>query len=111
MVSWVIRSTGAVARCGRSGQAGGDLGSRCGPFGTLPLDEWRGFTNNAHAISQGHMLGFEAIRTTRRRLRAAFLVAMAAVSPPALAHGHFILVAPDPRRSQDCVGLPERLGP
>jgi len=57
------------------------------------------------------MLGFEAIRTTRRRLRAAFLVGMAAVFPPALAHGHFILVAPDSWMSQDSVGLPEKLGP
>ena len=58
------------------------------------------------------MLGFEAMRTARRQaLGGAFLIGIAAVFVPALAHAHFVLVTPDSWMSQDSLGLPEKVGP
>ena len=58
------------------------------------------------------MLGLEAIRRTRRQaLGGVFLLGVAGVFVPPLAHAHFILVTPDSWMSQDSLGLPEKLGP
>jgi hypothetical protein len=58
------------------------------------------------------MLRFEAIRTQRQHLLGrAFLVSVAGILAPALAHAHFVLVTPDAWMSQDALGLPEKLGP
>src|SRR2546422_4304594 len=58
------------------------------------------------------MLGLKAIRSTRRQaLGRALLIGAAGVFAPALAHAHFILVAPESWMSQDSLGLPEKLGP
>src|SRR5437867_12206756 len=58
------------------------------------------------------MLGRKVMQGTRRQAFArAFLIGVAGVFPPALAHAHFILVTPDSWMSQDSSGFPEKLGP
>src|SRR3989454_1803200 len=66
----------------------------------------------AHGKESFPMLGLKGIRSTRRQaLGRAFLIGVAGVFAPALAHAHFILVTPDSWMSQDTFGLPEKLGP
>src|SRR3989454_6769890 len=66
----------------------------------------------AHGKESFPMLGLKGIRSTRRQaLGRAFLIGVAGVFAPALAHAHFILVPPGSWMSQDAYGLPEKLGP